>query len=36
VPISCAVRIGAPIALQPNESKEDFLDRARAAIVALA
>jgi 1-acyl-sn-glycerol-3-phosphate acyltransferase len=36
VPISCAVRIGAPIALQVDESKDDFLARARAAVVALA
>jgi 1-acyl-sn-glycerol-3-phosphate acyltransferase len=36
VPISCAVRFGAPISLTPNESKDDFLARAHAAIVALA
>jgi 1-acyl-sn-glycerol-3-phosphate acyltransferase len=36
VPISCAVRFGAPIALAPNEGKDAFLGRARDAIVALA
>jgi 1-acyl-sn-glycerol-3-phosphate acyltransferase len=36
VPISCAVRFGTPISLGPDESKDEFLDRARGAIVALA
>jgi 1-acyl-sn-glycerol-3-phosphate acyltransferase len=36
VPISCVVRFGAPIAIRPNEAKDEFLDRARLAIVALA
>jgi 1-acyl-sn-glycerol-3-phosphate acyltransferase len=36
VPISCAVRFGTPIARQPNEGKDEFLGRAREAIVALA
>jgi 1-acyl-sn-glycerol-3-phosphate acyltransferase len=36
VPISCAARFGAPIALDPGESKAAFLERARAAVVALA
>jgi 1-acyl-sn-glycerol-3-phosphate acyltransferase len=36
VPITCAVRFGTPISLRPNESKDEFLARARAAIIALA
>jgi 1-acyl-sn-glycerol-3-phosphate acyltransferase len=36
VPISCAVRFGAPLAIMPNESKDAFLLRAHAAVVALA
>jgi len=36
VPISCAVRFGTPLSLRPNESKDEFLARARAAIIALA
>jgi len=36
VPISCVVRFGTPIAVAPNEAKDAFLERARAAIVALA
>jgi 1-acyl-sn-glycerol-3-phosphate acyltransferase len=36
VPISCAVRFGTPILLKPNESKDEFLARARAAVIALA
>ncbi|HEV2747636.1 MAG TPA: lysophospholipid acyltransferase family protein [Allosphingosinicella sp.] len=35
-PISCAVRFGAPIALQPGEGKSAFLARARDAVVALS
>ena len=35
-PISCAVRFGTPLSLRPNERKDEFLARARAAIVALA
>ena len=35
-PIICAVRFGAPIALEPGETKPDFAERARAAVVALA
>lgn len=35
-PIICAVRFGAPIALEPGETKPDFAARARAAVVALA
>jgi 1-acyl-sn-glycerol-3-phosphate acyltransferase len=36
VPISCAVRFGTPISLKSNENKDEFLTRARAAVVALA
>jgi 1-acyl-sn-glycerol-3-phosphate acyltransferase len=36
VPILCSVSFGAPLAaLQPGEDKRDFLDRARAAVLAL-
>lgn len=36
VPISCSARFGAPIVLGPGEDKRGFLERARAAVVALA
>jgi 1-acyl-sn-glycerol-3-phosphate acyltransferase len=36
VPLSCVARFGAPIRLDPGETKPAFLDRARAAVVALA
>ncbi len=36
VPIICTVRFGAPIALREGESKEQFLERARNAVIALA
>lgn len=35
-PISCSVRFGAPMTLGAEEPKEAFLDRARAAVMALA
>ena len=35
VPILCTVTFGAPITLAPGEDKRAFLDRARAAVVAL-
>ena len=35
VPILCSVTFGAPLALQAGEDKRSFLDRARAAVVAL-
>jgi 1-acyl-sn-glycerol-3-phosphate acyltransferase len=35
VPILCTVTFGAPIALQPDEERRTFLDRARAAVIAL-
>jgi len=35
VPILCTVTFGAPIALQPEEARRTFLDRARRAVVAL-
>jgi parallel beta-helix repeat protein len=36
VPLVCTVRFGAPVALLPDEEKDAFLERARAAVVALA
>jgi len=36
VPLSCAVRFGAPLPRVDGESKEDFLMRARDAVVGLA
>ncbi len=36
VPIICTVRFGAPIALGRRRTKDAFLDRARAAVIALA
>ena len=35
VPILCSVTFGAPLQLQPGEDKRAFLDRARAAVMAL-
>lgn len=35
-PISCTVRFGSPVRLAGSETREAFLERARAAIVALA
>jgi 1-acyl-sn-glycerol-3-phosphate acyltransferase len=36
VPMVCTVRFGAPIELAPGEEKESFLERARAAVIALS
>jgi 1-acyl-sn-glycerol-3-phosphate acyltransferase len=36
VPISCAVRFGAPLSLAADESKDAFLARARDAVIALS
>lgn len=36
VPLVCTVRFGAPVTLADGEGKESFLERARAAVVALA
>jgi 1-acyl-sn-glycerol-3-phosphate acyltransferase len=36
VPLSCVARFGDPMHLLPDEPKQDFLARARAAVVALA
>lgn len=36
VPFICTARFGAAIALAPGEDKDAFLERARAAVVALA
>lgn len=35
VPILCSVTFGAPVALQPDEERHAFLERARAAVLAL-
>jgi len=35
VPILCTVTFGAPLQLQPEEDKRAFLERARAAVMAL-
>ena len=35
VPILCSVTFGAPLALAPGEDKRSFLERARAAVLAL-
>jgi 1-acyl-sn-glycerol-3-phosphate acyltransferase len=35
VPILCTVTFGAPLTLQPGEDKRAFLDRARAAVLAV-
>jgi 1-acyl-sn-glycerol-3-phosphate acyltransferase len=35
-PISCSVHFGAPFHKKAGETKEDFLERARMAVVALA
>ena len=34
VPILCTVTFGAPLQLQPGEDKREFLERARAAVLA--
>jgi 1-acyl-sn-glycerol-3-phosphate acyltransferase len=36
VPISCTARFGCPISLADGETKPEFLERARAAVEALA
>ena len=35
VPVLCSVTFGAPILLEPGEERRAFLDRARAAVIAL-
>lgn len=35
VPMVCTVRFGAPLARIADEGREDFLERARAAVIAL-
>ncbi len=35
VPVLCSVSFGAPLRLEPGEDKRAFLDRARAAVLAL-
>jgi hypothetical protein len=36
LPLICTVRFGAPLATIENETKENFLERARREVVALA
>jgi 1-acyl-sn-glycerol-3-phosphate acyltransferase len=36
IPLTCTVRFGCPIQLAPNESKNEFLERARAEVIRLA
>jgi len=36
LPLYCNVNFGAPLAWSPGESREDFLERARAAVEAMA
>lgn len=36
IPLTCTVRFGAPVALQADEAKAEFLARAREAVVQLA
>ena len=36
LPLICTVRFGVPLAIVANESKEQFLERARREVVALA
>lgn len=36
IPMTCTVRFGAPIVLTPQESKESFLERARAEVIKLS
>lgn len=36
VPITCTARFGAPLRPEPGEDKAGFLERARAAVVALS
>ncbi len=36
VPLLCTATFGAPLKLEPDESKDAFLDRARNALLALA
>ncbi|MCY7304779.1 MAG: 1-acyl-sn-glycerol-3-phosphate acyltransferase [Rhodoferax sp.] len=35
VPVLCSVTFGTPVQLQPGEERRVFLDRARAAVIAL-
>lgn len=35
VPLACSVNYGPPIHLQPDEDKQQFLERARAAVLTL-
>ena len=36
VPTVCSVRFGAPLQHSPEDLKEDFLERARNAVIELA
>jgi len=35
IPLLCTVRFGAPLRLNPDEARDDFLDRARSALLEL-
>ncbi len=35
VPVLCSVTFGAPVRLEPGEDRQDFLQRARSAVIAL-
>jgi len=36
IPLTCTVRFGTPIQIEPNEEKAAFLERARAEVIKLA
>jgi 1-acyl-sn-glycerol-3-phosphate acyltransferase len=36
LPLICTARFGPPVELQPGESRQDFLERARAAVESMA
>jgi hypothetical protein len=36
IPVICTVRFGAPLERHADEAREAFLERSRAAVVALA
>ena len=36
LPLLCTLSFGAPLAVSPDESKDDFLARARQALLDLA
>jgi hypothetical protein len=36
VPLLCTLTFGCPLTLQPDETRHEFLDRARGALLTLA